>query len=444
MRLLLLFLSSMLLFSSTGFSQTELENELLLNHDLLLNYEFANKPLNNLVERASLSEETELLRGTRKDNADLSIWNHTDSVQYTYDRQNIIEEATLVYKEGEWSIDRTVIMEYDSEDKLLVLIAQKKEADIMINNVKINYEYNSDNSILNLHRQSWDVDIEDWVNSIQLNFEYNIDGLRTSQTGQRWTDGQWVNSSQFSYEYPADDVIITVFQSWNSTNMAWQEIRRSKNTTTYDNNDNIIAILTEKWINEMWQNDYEKTFEFNTDNQLTLRFEQEWDSQENEWRNYLREITTFNSSATLTQKTSIIEFWVETGWRKDRKTTSDLTEEGSISFTLRESWDEVWTPIDRTFYYYDLFTDVTELEVNPFNLSISPNPGNGLVNINFIELNTEAAIKLFNTQGQLIYSKVINNSSNNLKLDLSHLPRGSYILQLNTDRQTSTQKMLIL
>lgn len=444
MRLLLLFLSSMLLFSSTGFSQTELENELLLNHDLLLNYEFANKPLNNLVERASLSEETELLRGTRKDNADLSIWNHTDSVQYTYDRQNIIEEATLVYKEGEWSIDRTVIMEYDSEDKLLVLIAQKKEADIMINNVKINYEYNSDNSILNLHRQSWDVDIEDWVNSIQLNFEYNIDGLRTSQTGQRWTDGQWVNSSQFSYEYPADDVIITVFQSWNSTNMAWQEIRRSKNTTTYDNNDNIIAILTEKWINEMWQNDYEKTFEFNTDNQLTLRFEQEWDSQENEWRNYLREITTFNSSAPLTQKTSIIEFWVETGWRKDRKTTSDLTEEGSISFTLRESWDEVWTPIDRTFYYYDLFTDVTELEVNPFNLSISPNPGNGLVNINFIELNTEAAIKLFNTQGQLIYSKVINNSSNNLKLDLSHLPRGSYILQLNTDRQTSTQKMLIL
>jgi len=434
----------MLLFSSTGFSQTELENELLLNHDLLLNYEFANKPLNNLVERASLSEETELLRGTRKDNADLSIWNHTDSVQYTYDRQNIIEEATLVYKEGEWSIDRTVIMEYDSEDKLLVLIAQKKEADIMINNVKINYEYNSDNSILNLHRQSWDVDIEDWVNSIQLNFEYNIDGLRTSQTGQRWTDGQWVNSSQFSYEYPADDVIITVFQSWNSTNMAWQEIRRSKNTTTYDNNDNIIAILTEKWINEMWQNDYEKTFEFNTDNQLTLRFEQEWDSQENEWRNYLREITTFNSSAPLTQKTSIIEFWVETGWRKDRKTTSDLTEEGSISFTLRESWDEVWTPIDRTFYYYDLFTDVTELEVNPFNLSISPNPGNGLVNINFIELNTEAAIKLFNTQGQLIYSKVINNSSNNLKLDLSHLPRGSYILQLNTDRQTSTQKMLIL
>ena len=444
MRLLLLFLSSMLLFSSTGFSQTELENELLLNHDLLLNYEFANKPLNNLVERASLSEETELLRGTRKDNADLSIWNHTDSVQYTYDRQNIIEEATLVYKEGEWSIDRTVIMEYDSEDKLLVLIAQKKEADIMINNVKINYEYNSDNSILNLHRQSWDVDIEDWVNSIQLNFEYNIDGLRTSQTGQRWTDGQWVNSSQFSYEYPADDVIITVFQSWNSTNMAWQEIRRSKNTTTYDNNDNIIGILTEKWINEMWQNDYEKTFEFNTDNQLTLRFEQEWDSQENEWRNYLREITTFNSSAPLTQKTSIIEFWVETGWRKDRKTTSDLTEEGSISFTLRESWDEVWTPIDRTFYYYDLFTDVTELEVNPFNLSISPNPGNGLVNINFIELNTEAAIKLFNTQGQLIYSKVINNSSNNLKLDLSHLPRGSYILQLNTDRQTSTQKMLIL
>jgi len=444
MRLLLLFLSSMLLFSSTGFSQTELENELLLNHDLLLNYEFANKPLNNLVERASLSEETELLRGTRKDNADLSIWNHTDSVQYTYDRQNIIEEATLVYKDGEWSIDRTVIKEYDSEDKLLVLIEQKKEADVLINTVKINYEYNSDNSILNFHRQSWDVDIEDWVNSIQLNFEYNIDGLRTSQTAQRWTDGQWVNSSQFSYEYPADDVIITVFQSWNSTNMAWQEIRRSKNTTTYDNNDNIIGILTEKWINEMWQNDYEKTFEFNTDNQLTLRFEQEWDSQENEWRNYLREITTFNSSATFTQKTSIIEFWVETGWRKYRKTTSDLTEEGSISFTLRESWDEVWTPFDRTFYYYDLFTDVTELEVNPFNLSISPNPGNGLVNINFTELNTESAIKLFNTQGQLIYSKVINNSSNNLKLDLSHLPRGSYILQLNTDRQASTQKMLIL
>ena len=444
MRLLLLFLSSMLLFSSTGFSQTELENELLLNHDLLLNYEFANKPLNNLVERASLSEETELLRGTRKDNADLSIWNHTDSVQYTYDRQNIIEEATLVYKEGEWSIDRTVIMEYDSEDKLLVLIAQKKEADVLINTVKINYEYNSDNSILNFHRQSWDVDIEDWVNSIQLNFEYNIDGLRTSQTAQRWTDGQWVNSSQFSYEYPADDVIITVFQSWNSTNMAWQEIRRSKNTTTYDNNDNIIGILTEKWINEMWQNDYEKTFEFNTDNQLTLRFEQEWDSQENEWRNYLREITTFNSSATFTQKTSIIEFWVETGWRKDRKTTSKYTEEESISFILRESWNEAWTLLNRTFYYYDITTDVTELEVNPFNLSISPNPGNGLVNINFTELNTESAIKLFNTQGQLIYSKVINNSSNNLKLDLSHLPRGSYILQLNTDRQASTQKMLIL
>ena len=444
MRSLLLFLSGIFLFPLTGFSQPELEDELLLNQDLSLNYNFASRPLNNLIERTSFSEEIELLRGTRKDDSDLSTWIHTDSVQYAYDRQNIIEETTLVYEVGEWSIDRVFIYEYDSEDNLSIQITQKKDADILINHIKRNFEYDSDNRIISFQTQLWDLDIEDWVNWVQANFEYNIDGLRTSQTGQRWTDGQWVNFNQFVYDYPADGTKTTVDQFWSSTTMTWGEISRRKNTTTYDNNNNIISDLQEEWKNEMWQNESKQTFEFNADNERTLRFNQSWDSQENEWENYLREITTFNSSAPFTQRTTILEFWEETDWRTNRKITYDFTEGGNVSLIVRESWDTAWTLLDRTFYYYDITTDVTELESNPFSLSVSPNPGNGLVNINFTELNTEASIQLFNIHGQLIYSKVINNSSNNLKLDLSHLPKGSYILQLNTDRQTSTQKMLIL
>ncbi len=446
MRLLLLILCNIFLFSSTTFCQFESEEEFLLSGDPFSNYAPTGQILNNPIETVSLSEEIELLRGTRKDILEFSGWTQADSIQYTYDGQNELERTTLIYDAGEWNSETRWINEYDAEDKLLTKVKQTKGNADWENHSKFNYEYDADNNISALSSQSWDSDIQNWTNRFQRHFEYDTDGLQTVQTSQSWTDNQWKNSVQWLYDYSSNNVKTTTFQGWEDQTMSWEDISKRRNTLGYDNNDNVISSLNEIWENEVWENDSKADYEFNAENEQTLRIQQEWDSGENDWRNYLRETTTFNGSAPFTQSTTILEFWdqEENDWRNDRKTISDLTEGGNISLLVRESWTSEWEVTDRTYYYYDITTNIAALELNPFNLSVSPNPGNGLVNINFTELDTKAAIQLFNVQGQLVYNKTISNSSNNMEVDFSNLPKGSYILQLKTDHQVSNQKILIL
>jgi len=73
------------------------------------------------------------------------------------------------------------------------------------------------------------------------------------------------------------------------------------------------------------------------------------------------------------------------------------------------------------------------------NINIYPNPSNGVFNINLA--NTDNIIEIYNIKGQLILSQETNDS--NTTIDLSSQSKGVYILKLQFDEQTITEKIIV-
>ncbi len=73
------------------------------------------------------------------------------------------------------------------------------------------------------------------------------------------------------------------------------------------------------------------------------------------------------------------------------------------------------------------------------NVSVFPNPTQGVVNINFGDLKN-IEVKVFNSIGQLVYqNKIINSSNYKFNLDVM---AGIYLLELSTEKQKKHFKLI--
>ncbi len=78
------------------------------------------------------------------------------------------------------------------------------------------------------------------------------------------------------------------------------------------------------------------------------------------------------------------------------------------------------------------------------SLQVSPNPSNGQVNINFINNQEQVqSLHLLTLSGKTLVQQTANNLSNRY-LDLSHLKNGTYLLQVVTNEQTYTKKVVLM
>jgi hypothetical protein len=88
------------------------------------------------------------------------------------------------------------------------------------------------------------------------------------------------------------------------------------------------------------------------------------------------------------------------------------------------------------------FTTVEEELVIPLYFQVYPNPSRGKINFSTnINSATSAYIKIYNNHGQLLFEKEITNFTE--EVDVSTLPRGMYILELESKEFRNTQKLLI-
>jgi len=88
------------------------------------------------------------------------------------------------------------------------------------------------------------------------------------------------------------------------------------------------------------------------------------------------------------------------------------------------------------------FTTVEEEQVMPLYFQVYPNPSRGKINFSTnINSATSAYIKIYNNLGQLLFEKEILNFEE--EVDVSTLPKGMYILELDSKEFRNTQKLLI-
>lgn len=95
---------------------------------------------------------------------------------------------------------------------------------------------------------------------------------------------------------------------------------------------------------------------------------------------------------------------------------------------------------DRDGLYDDETMGTADVYTQDFQ--VYPNPSNGELNIKFKEKVNDLELKIFNLSGKIVYQKHDINLSHTKNIQLSHLPPGTYILYLNVDGVTRSQKWI--
>lgn len=76
------------------------------------------------------------------------------------------------------------------------------------------------------------------------------------------------------------------------------------------------------------------------------------------------------------------------------------------------------------------------------DLQVSPNPSSGLITIQNNNQSVLKSAEIYSASGQLIKNFSLNKDSKNPTLDITTLPKGVYILKVNSDKETTNIKVI--
>ncbi|MES2617498.1 MAG: PKD domain-containing protein [Bacteroidota bacterium] len=89
----------------------------------------------------------------------------------------------------------------------------------------------------------------------------------------------------------------------------------------------------------------------------------------------------------------------------------------------------------------NLATDIASAEIMNNNLSVYPNPNNGLFNVTFDAQVSEMTVYVYNTIGELVNTVTVD--SNTANIDLSAMASGVYVVKVVTGNQVATKKITV-
>jgi hypothetical protein len=101
---------------------------------------------------------------------------------------------------------------------------------------------------------------------------------------------------------------------------------------------------------------------------------------------------------------------------------------------------------DTVHIMFDPCTGITDPLARNLSITIQPNPSDGSFDLSIGNLGNQAAdIVITDMQGHSVYHQVYQAAGNNVKdhIDLSFLPKGSYIIKVKTDTRNQIEKIII-
>ncbi|RMA64382.1 T9SS type A sorting domain-containing protein [Ulvibacter antarcticus] len=167
----------------------------------------------------------------------------------------------------------------------------------------------------------------------------------------------------------------------------------------------------------------------------------------------------FSGLHTAFEETLFISFRNEA----DERTLYGYNNSGLISIEVPETYvlshHEFTTDQNAYFFYYsdilantklfriDRTLNVTEVEQGSNSISVYPNPTTNAVNLRITDIEnlTQLELTLYSTEGKKIDSKLYNQNELNesLQYNTSNLSSGVYLLELKSNRETITKKVII-
>lgn len=312
-------------------------------------------------------------------------WENVSIRTYTYNsNNNNTSRIDQVWSNGNWQNDYKLINTYDEMgNNLSVLSYTSDSTNVWFNNKRTVITYNENNDRLSSFAQMWYNNV--WNN--WYDYSYNYDDLaRVSMIhSKRWYQNDWNLQEKHHYQYTNNN--LDTILSEELKNGLWKNYRIT--SQWYNENDMQIRSLTRYFFFDEWMNDTQYSIGYDSRGNVALIVTERWNFQE--WKPVSRVCNEFNENN------------IRTGY----------------SYT-----DYQWEEIRGDSTHYFLHETLGTYDIQSPEISVYPNPTNGLLAIS--GANQFTAVELYNLTGKRITILKFEHGT----ADLSGLPSGIYILKI--------------
>lgn len=207
------------------------------------------------------------------------------------------------------------------------------------------YTYDDNHNTLTALQQTWYED--QWFGTLKWDNTYDANGNILTQTyyNRPMGSSEWVKGSQITWEYDeAGRITLYQMARWNEE--AGEYVPNMSNEYTFDANGNL---LTEKQTHD-GKNVYLYTFTYDENNNKVTFLHQKWN--ESEWVNYL--FVDFTYDAQNRETESITKMWADGDWKLNNKKVSQYlpTVEAQTNYSYDAEKDK-WQEKSRIIRRYD-------------------------------------------------------------------------------------------
>ena len=436
------------------------------------------------ISLSAWSQTVSKLLASRHDkyNQPSSNWAFSDSDLYFYNG-HALDTAIHVfyYSQNTWKLYYKAILDYNSSNQLNELYYQKRDTvtgQYTNFSYRFSFGYNAVGDTISELFQRWDSATRNWLNierflkypdafhhdtaliiqrwstgwdnNIYSQIQRDASGRITIETDYQWATNAYMPQSKFFFTYNSSNQLTKfLHQGWNTTTSAWQNDNQFLYTwnSSGDNSQRQHQVWSTMPIG--WNNDSVVYQSFNGTHKIVNQIAEIYNTSTSAYDNREQDIYTYDVNDNML--THEYEQWHNNQWQKQTHETDQYDANNNRIYQLNENYDNMvslYTPYDRTYYYYtQLSTGIAE-SLSYSNLQLYPNPIHGEeIHIRFDNTDDgSVTLCIYDLQGRMISTENqnISTSISDLTLDISSLTPGAYIITISNASHTRTSSMKMI
>lgn len=264
--------------------------------------------------------------------------------EYVYDSSGRLSES-ITYS---WQIDKWVGSEksvfiYDSSGRIAQYTASFWDDTIWTPYFKLTFTYDANGNVLEEIDYTWDG--SDFVLYWKYSYTYNDSQQLIEEIDYEWNGSSWVNDfkSTFSYD-DSGNMIEAIFYTFDGT--SWTVVYKVENV--YDGSGNMLELIAYTWDGSVWLNYYKFTNAYDDSDNTIESIEYFWDGFE--WVPDWKDNYSYNESNILIEL--IESIWDGTKWVNDYKSNFTFDELANLFSYYDYIWDNgLWLEATRVFSF---------------------------------------------------------------------------------------------
>ena len=383
-----------------------------------------------------------------------SRWNQDSARYYLNEKQcwddslNLTEDKWMfwLFTLPQHSFGQAEINTYDVDNNLIERSLQRCSwKEIWYAYQRYVYQFDSLNMLLEYVWEDWNNDSSNWEGKTKWEYFYD-QGLNTyCYIYSKYSiDTDWVKIWKREHFYDSTGVIVKVkyLRPINDTTY----VNYGKWCYVYNKSGMVINQTDERYdtINNEWEN-YQKLFyEYQNDTSLITYTMIWWTPESSYWRNVYRASYNYNNNGKLVHR--LYQGGDSIAWKNRDQDFLEYDEYGNIISLENQKWkydinhEGYWAPQYREEYFWPGFVGEFEYVEMKNDIIIYPNPVADYLSI-VCKSEIIKSIQIFNLLGVEVYNT--NEASKEISLDMSSYPKGTYLVNIRTDSNTISKKVII-